>query len=84
MSKAVSTLNPIDNLSRREQQVLGWAARGLLNKQIAQTLCIAEGTVEQHFNHIYEKLGLKGINGSPRTEAINMARERGLHNKILI
>jgi DNA-binding NarL/FixJ family response regulator len=54
-----------DALSRREQEILNLLVRGLLNKQIANTLYIAEGTVKTHLHNIYTKLGVRS-----RTEAV--------------
>jgi DNA-binding NarL/FixJ family response regulator len=52
-------------LSDRELQILGFAAKGMRNKVIAETLDISVRTVEGHFNNILGKLGL-----SSRTEAL--------------
>jgi DNA-binding CsgD family transcriptional regulator len=43
-------------LSRREQEVAVLIARGLTNRQIADTLVITEGTAANHVNHILSKL----------------------------
>ncbi len=42
----------------RELEVLRLVARGLPNREMAQRLVIAEGTVHQHVQHIYNKLGV--------------------------
>jgi hypothetical protein len=34
------------------------AARGLTNRQIAQTLFVTSKTVETHLSHVYTKLGI--------------------------
>src|SRR5579884_962868 len=47
-----------DELSEREQEVLALVARGLPNREIAETLCIAESTVRSHLHHILGKLNL--------------------------
>jgi DNA-binding NarL/FixJ family response regulator len=54
----------LNNLTQREAEVLALVSRGQHNKEIALVLCIAEHTVEQHFHHIYQKLGIGN-----RTEA---------------
>ena len=60
-------------LTPREMEVLGMAARGLRNRQIADQLSITEGTVKIHLHAIYRKLQLSG-----RMELSIYARERGL------
>ena len=46
-------------LSAHEREVAGLVARGLMNREIAAELTIAERTVETHVAHILGKLGLK-------------------------
>ncbi len=60
------------NLSDREKDVLKLTARGLSNKDIADSLCISIRTVQGHINSIFHKLGV----GS-RTEAIFLAVKKG-------
>lgn len=60
-------------LSAREQQVLRQLAEGNSNKEIGQELKITEHTVKAHVKSILAKLGAVG-----RTEAIALARKRGL------
>ncbi len=63
----------IEPLSERELEVLGLIAAGLRNREIADQLFIAHGTVKRHINHIYGKLDVHS-----RTQAIARARELGL------
>jgi LuxR family maltose regulon positive regulatory protein len=63
----------VEPLSERELEVLRLIAAGLSNREIAQELVIAVGTVKRHINNLYGKLGV----GS-RTQAIARARELGL------
>jgi DNA-binding CsgD family transcriptional regulator len=44
-------------LTRREREVADLIARGLSNRQIAETLVIAQRTAESHVEHILAKLG---------------------------
>ena len=46
------------DLTRREREVALLIARGLSNRQIAETLVITEGTAANHVNHILGKLGV--------------------------
>src|SRR5688500_723189 len=47
-------------LSRREVDVVRAVAQGLRNREIAERLGIAEGTVKLHLHTIYTKLGVDG------------------------
>ena len=46
-------------LSDRELEVLLLAARGLSNRQISQSLHVAEGTVKRHLANTYEKMDVR-------------------------
>ena len=46
-------------LTKREQEIIGLVARGLKNREIAETLQIATGTVKIHMMHIFEKTGIR-------------------------
>ena len=60
------------SLSPREIEVLGLAARGLTNKEIAYRLGISERTVQFHMNSIFNKTGTNS-----RTEAVALAARSG-------
>jgi DNA-binding NarL/FixJ family response regulator len=62
-----------DPLSEREKEILRLIAQGSSNRQIAEQLVIAEGTVKNHVTSILNKLGV-----SDRTQAALKAREMGL------
>jgi FixJ family two-component response regulator len=51
----------IDSLTPRELEILRYVIKGLLNKQIASELNIAEHTVKIHRGMITEKLGVKSV-----------------------
>jgi DNA-binding NarL/FixJ family response regulator len=53
------------NLTKREEEILGFLARGFFYKEIAGTLFISVETVRTHIRNIYEKLQVR-----TRTEAI--------------
>jgi DNA-binding NarL/FixJ family response regulator len=63
----------VEPLSERELEILGLIARGASNREIADRLFIAEGTVKNHVTHILGKLGVRD-----RTQAALKARELGL------
>ncbi len=63
----------IEPLSERELEVLRLLAAGLSNREIAEELFLALGTVKKHINNIYGKL-----NVYKRTEAVARARELSL------
>ncbi|MCA9839181.1 MAG: response regulator transcription factor [Trueperaceae bacterium] len=61
---AVKALNqdkkhPLEELTRRERDILMLIAQGLSNKQIAQELGIAEKTVKTHATSIFTKLNVR-------------------------
>ncbi len=65
----------VQELTRRERQVLGALAQGLNNDQIAESLGISKNTVRNYVAGVYGKLGV-----SSRAEAVVWARERGIVN----
>ena len=52
-----------DLLSKREQEVLGLVAQGLMNKEIADRLNISLTTVISHRKHLAAKLGIHSLAG---------------------
>jgi len=61
------------DLSEREMEVLRLMARGESNKEIAEELSLALGTVKYHINNIYTKLEVED-----RTQAVVTALRKGL------
>jgi DNA-binding NarL/FixJ family response regulator len=50
--------SPLDQLTRREREVLSLMAEGLTDRGIAERLYLTPNTVETHIRHIIGKLGL--------------------------
>ena len=63
----------IEPLSEREREVLQLLSSGASNREIAEVLVIAQGTVKNHVTSILGKLGVRD-----RTQAAIKARELGL------
>jgi DNA-binding NarL/FixJ family response regulator len=60
-------------LSEREKQILKMVARGASNKEIAEELVIAEGTVKNHLSNIFDKLEARD-----RMQAVLKSKELGI------
>jgi DNA-binding NarL/FixJ family response regulator len=63
-------------ISMREQEIIRLLADGLRNKEIANLLFVAEGTVKKHVYNIFQKLDVKS-----RVELISSALQSGLIEK---
>lgn len=63
----------LECLTAREIDILRLVAKGLRNREIAQSLTLSEGTVKTHLHNMYSKLGLGG-----RLELFKYAQERGI------
>lgn len=63
----------IESLSEREREVLRLISRGCSNREIADALFLAEGTVKNHVTNILGKLGVRD-----RTQAALKAKENHL------
>jgi len=68
-----SSLDRPDPLTERETEILRLMAGGYSNKEIANSLNVAEGTVKNHVSNILSKLGVRD-----RTRAVLKAFELGL------
>lgn len=64
---------PSNPLSEREVEVLQAIREGRSNKEIADTLFVAESTVKTHLKNIFVKLGV-----SNRTHAVSLAQDAGI------
>lgn len=60
-------------LTERELEIMSLAAAGKGSREIAEALCIAQGTVKTHLHSIYAKLGVEG-----RVGLMVYAKERAL------
>lgn len=57
-----TTIRPrpvLENLTRRETEVLSWIAKGKTNRDIAEILGMSPRTVNKHLEHVFEKLGVE-------------------------
>ena len=61
------------SISAREREILGMLAEGASNKEIADRLGLADGTVKNHITNILAKLDVRD-----RTQAALRARDLGL------
>ncbi|MEV2240666.1 response regulator transcription factor [Micromonospora sp. NPDC049891] len=64
---------PVASLTEREQEVLRLVAHGYSNREIADLLFLAEGTVKNHVSTILTKLGARD-----RTNAVLRALHEGI------
>ena len=67
-----SSLDQPDPLTDRETEILRLMAGGYSNKEIANSLNVAEGTVKNHVSNILSKMGVRD-----RTRAVLKAFEMG-------
>lgn len=65
-------LDPPDPLTEREVEVLRFMAGGYSNREIAEALGVAEGTVKNHISNILSKMGVRD-----RTRAVLKGLEVG-------
>ena len=68
---APAARHPLDELTKREEDILRRVAKGLSNREVADELSLQEKTVKHYMTAILGKLALRN-----RTEAALMARER--------
>ncbi|MBD1371862.1 response regulator transcription factor [Hazenella sp. IB182357] len=69
-------ISPNSGLTQREHEVLIQVAKGLSNKEIANTLFITEHTVKNHLKNIMQKLYLNN-----RAQLVRYAYEQGFMGK---
>ncbi len=68
-----SSLEQPDPLTERETEILRLMAGGYSNKEIANALSVAEGTVKNHVSNVLSKMGVRD-----RTRAVLKALEAGI------
>ncbi len=73
LNKGIDITPLIEKLSEKEQQVLKLMAGGFSNKEIAESIFLAQGTVKNHVSSILAKL-----NTRDRTRAVLIALNHGL------
>jgi FixJ family two-component response regulator len=74
VEKTVANLQSLfEGLSPRERDVLGLVADGLMNKQIAAELGLAEITVKIYRGHVMKKMGARSL-----AELIRMTETLGI------
>lgn len=72
MNNDFSSLEKPEELTDREMEILRLMATGFSNKEIANSLHVAEGTVKNHVSNILSKMGVRD-----RTRAVLKAFELG-------
>jgi DNA-binding CsgD family transcriptional regulator len=50
----------MDQLTRRQYEIVRWVAQGLSNKEIGRHLGISPTTVKTHLHNIFERAGING------------------------
>ncbi|MDD3139108.1 MAG: response regulator transcription factor [Lachnospiraceae bacterium] len=71
--KRDTDMDKIDQLTKREREVLIQVANGMFNKEIADSLLISERTVKNHISSIFKKIDV-----SDRTQAAVFAIRNNL------
>jgi FixJ family two-component response regulator len=75
VEKAVANAQALfETLTPREREVLALVASGLMNKQVAAELGLAEITVKIHRGHIMKKMGARSL-----ADLIRTAETLGIH-----
>ena len=60
-------------ITKRELEILGLIARGMSNREIADSLFVSENTVKTHSSRLFDKLSAKR-----RTQAVQIGKSLGL------
>ena len=62
-----------NQITFREKEIIQLLARGLRNKEIANKLFVAEGTIKKHIYNVYQKWEVNN-----RIAMLSIARESGM------
>jgi DNA-binding NarL/FixJ family response regulator len=73
LNKGLADVPVLEDLTEKERQILKLVAGGFSNKEIANSIFLAEGTVKNHVSSILSKL-----NTRDRTRAVLIALNQGL------
>ena len=68
--RSTKSKNPVDDLSKREEDILRLVAQGMSNREVGAKLDLQEKTVKHYMTSILQKLHLRN-----RVEAAMLARE---------
>jgi len=60
-------------VTKRELEILALIAKGMSNREIAESLYVSENTVKTHSSRLFDKIGARR-----RTQAVQMGKELGL------
>lgn len=71
--EAAEVRRRLETLTPREREIVPWLLTGLLNKQIADRLGIAEKTVKVHRGRVMQKMGIRSV-----AELARMAQAAGI------
>ena len=71
-------MKALSTLTAQQTRILDLISEGLLNKQLAHELSIAEATVKAHVTAIMRKLGVNN-----RTQAVLVAKDAKLETILL-
>jgi DNA-binding NarL/FixJ family response regulator len=63
--------NPLDELTKRERQVLELVGQGMTNREIGESLFLAEKTIKHYMTSVLQKLHVRS-----RVEAALLASRR--------
>lgn len=69
-SRASAPANPLEDLTKREEDILRLVAQGLSNREVGQSLDLQEKTVKHYMTAILQKLHVRN-----RVEAAMLARQ---------
>jgi ATP/maltotriose-dependent transcriptional regulator MalT len=60
-------------VTKRELEILALIAKGMSNREIAESLFVSENTVKTHSSRLFDKMGARR-----RTQAVQMGKDLGL------